>query len=57
MPSARVVSGSGVNSSDSAANALPTSSDTAVISNPPSSAAAGTIACASGSPPDSRSST
>ena len=57
MPSARAVSGSGVNSSDHAANALDTSSDTPVIINPPSSAAAGTVACASGSPPDSRSST
>ncbi len=57
MPSARAVSGSGVNSSESAANALPTSSDTAVIINPPSSATAGTTAWASGSSPDSRSST
>jgi hypothetical protein len=57
VPSTRAVSGSGVNSSDHAVNALDTSSDTPVIISPPSSAAAGTIACASGSPPDSRSST
>ena len=48
---------SGVNSSDHAVTALDTLSDTPVIISPPSSAAAGTVACASGSPPDSVSST
>ncbi|TCC33678.1 hypothetical protein [Kribbella sindirgiensis] len=57
VPRARTVFGSGVNSSDQAANALPTSSETPVIISPPKSAAAGTTACASGSPPESRSST
>jgi len=39
MPSARTVSGSAVNSSDHAANALATSSETPVIISPPNSAA------------------
>ena len=52
------MSGSGVNSSvASAVIALDTSSVTPVMTSAPRSAAAGTIECTSGSPPESRSST